>query len=160
MKLFLKRDNSGENSRFVVYDDNGKLRYWVKGRRGTATDRMVITTVDGRPLLTLRVATFHSFSAFSVRNTQGHFVLTLTGMPAYPEFRFHGITWRVSEFSPDKDFSVIDIDNTLIMRQKSSKNKDYYELFVECEHRELFCIATAICADVINYLTLSVAAPV
>ena len=162
MKLFLKRDNSGEDARFVVFDETGRQKYSVKGKRSVAADNMVITLPYGKPLVTLKVCTFHFFSVFSVKSGCERFVITLTGMPHNPEYRFHGLCWRVCRFSPDRNFTVIDIDNSLIMKQKTLRNYDdnYYELTIMNEERELICVATAICADVVNYLTLAAAAPV
>lgn len=162
MKLFLRRDNSREDNRFVVYDESNKIKYCVKGRRSVATDTMVISTPDDNPLVTLKVVTFRFFSVFSVKSGCERFVITLTGMPHNPDYRFHGLCWRVSEFSPDRNFTVIDIDNSLVMKQNTLRNynDNYYELTIQKDERELFCIATAICADVVNYLTMSATAPV
>ncbi len=155
MKLYLRRDKSSEKSRFIVYDHKGDTKYYVKGRRNTATDKMVITDVYGKTLLTLRVAPFQYFYIFSVKGEKRHFVLTLSGLPARAEFRFHGITWYVSDFSPERNLTVSDIDKSVVMTQISkSSSYDYHELTINKNECELYCVATAICADVVNYLTL------
>lgn len=160
MKLFLRRDNSDSNSRFIISDNLGHEKYIVTGRRTASTDKMILSDMSGTPLVTIRVAPFHVFYAFSISDGKERFSMTATQIRTSTEFRFHGISWVLCRSRDRHSFEIIDADKTSVMLQSADRylSTGAYELEIYTEHRELFCIAAAICADVINYADAAAAA--
>lgn len=153
MKLFLKRDTSCEHSRYIIFDECKREKYIVTGRRGASVDKMIISTVDGVPCVNIRIAPFHVFYAFSISGDKERFTMTAANFKHRTDYRFHGISWTLVRSCDMRSFEIIDADKTPVMLQLADSFclTGTYNLEVYCEARELFCIAAAICADVINY---------
>ena len=153
MRLFLTRNTTSEHSRFIVYDECKREKYVITGKRTASTDKMVISSLDGTSLVSIRVAPFHVFYAFSISDKTERFTMVASNIGEHTDYRFHGISWMLSRNYNMHSFSIIDADGTLIMSQSVDKllSTGTYTLDICCENRELFCIAAAVCADVINY---------
>ena len=150
MKLFLSRDTTMPHSRFVVADKCGHTKYVVTGK-GTATiQHLVISAADGNSLVSIRVAPFSFFSAFVVSDYAERFLLVANHQKI--EYKFHGISWTLCRSRDTRSFEIFDADGTPVMLQLADNfiSKGYYELDIFSEQRELFCIAAAICADMVN----------
>lgn len=162
MKLFLSRDTSSEHSRFIVYDECKREKFVISGRRTASTDKMVISSVEGTPLVNIRVAPFHVFYAFSISDKKERFTMVAANIGSRTDYRFHGISWMLSRSADRRSFEIFDADGTLIMSQSADRflATGAYSLEIFCEKRELFCIAAAVCADVINYADSAIQAMV
>ncbi len=153
MKLFLKRDNSSEHTRFIVCDHLGVEKFTVTGKRRATTDKMILSSADATPLVTIRSAPFHVFYAFSIKDSKDRFAITATKGRNFIEYRFHGISWRLCKSSDCRSFEIFDADGKLIMSQCADRylSTGAYELDIYSEQREYFCIAAAICANAVNF---------
>ena len=162
MKLFLQRDTSCEHSRYIVYDNCKREKYIVTGKRGTSVDRMIISTLEGVPCVQIRIAPFHVFYAFSVTGDKERFTMTASNFRSKVDYRFHGISWTLVRSRDMRSFEILDADSSPVMLQIADAFSicGAYDLEIYCEGRELFCIAAAICADVINYADSKKAATV
>ncbi|MBQ2944131.1 MAG: hypothetical protein IJD93_05525 [Ruminococcus sp.] len=153
MKLFLKRDNSAQHTRFIVCDHNGKEKFTVTGRRYAGADKMLLCSSDSTPLVTIRCAPFHVFYAFVVKDSSDRFAITATKSRRFIEYRFHGISWTLCLSGDGRSFEIFDADGKLIMSQSADKYllTGAYELDIYSEQRECFCIAAAICANAVSF---------
>ena len=71
-------------------------------------------------------------------------VQTTKGISAY----FYGSNWHiVGEFAA-KNFSIIDVDKTLICEHRN--HADYCEINIPDSGNELFCVAASVCSNLIN----------
>ncbi len=152
MKLFLKRDTSQADTRFIICDHTGAEKFKVTGRRKTSGDKMLLCSSDSTPLVTIRCAPFRVFYAFSVKDSKDRFAITATKFRSFVEYRFHGISWRLCFSNDRRSFEIFDADGKLIMSQSADRylSTGVYELEIYSEQRECFCIATAVCANLIN----------
>ncbi len=152
MKLFLKRDNSAENTRYIVCDHTGANKFTVTGKRTASTDKMILSSMDAVPLVTIRSAPFHVFYAFSIKDSNDRFSITATKGRNFIEYRFHGISWTLCRSDDLRSFEIFDADGKLIMSQCADRylSTGAYELEIYSEQREYFCIAAAICANAVN----------
>ncbi len=125
------------------------------------SDRMVLSDLSGNPLVRIRVAPFRVFYAFSVRSGSERFTMVASTASGRTDFRFHGISWLLSRSADMRSFEIFDADGSLVMCQNADRfhMTGAYTLEVYSELRELFCIAAAVCADVINYADTTVTAP-
>lgn len=153
MKLFLKRDNSAQHTRFIVCDHLGNEKFNVTGRRTIGADKMIICSTDSTPLVTIRCTPFLVFYAFTVKDSKDRFAITATKSRRFIEYRFHGISWTLCRSNDGRSFEIFDADGKLIMSQSADRYllTGAYELEIYSEQRECFCIAAAVCANAINY---------
>lgn len=162
MKLYLKRDTSMEHTRFIVCDHRGDLRYVVTGKRSGSVDRMVISLPDSTMLMNLKIAPMHFLYVF-VMSGNNHRVSMFSSNPGKAcEFRFHGIDWTMCRSSDMRSFEIIDSRGISVMLQSADTflKSSAYTLDIFDEANELYCVAAAICADVISYADSHVAATV
>ncbi|MGN0453269.1 MAG: hypothetical protein ACI4GZ_05655 [Ruminococcus sp.] len=153
MKLFLKRDTSSDSSRYIVYDESGLDKYVISGKRTASVEKFYINTPDGRPLVRIRAVPFHIFYAFSISDGNERFTITVNNLSRLSDYHFHGISWRLRREDCSRNFELLDADLTLVMTQNAGKLHSFgaYELYIASPQRELFCIATALCADMVDF---------
>lgn len=150
MKLFIKRELSASSCEFVVSDASGNEKYKVNRKQTKVTPNVVyriLDTGDGvaaeiRRLPVVGTKTF----VLKAYKTHITFVMVPTqkGIYAY----FYGNNWHIRGDIAAKNFEVIDVDNTGIFMH--TRHSDYTELTVNDEENELFCIAAAVCVNLIN----------
>ncbi len=159
-KLYLKRDASQVHSRFCVFDESGYEKYVITGKRMHGSDKMIISGLNGVPLVYIRVAPLRVFYAFSVRAEGERFTMVASTAGGKMDFRFHGISWLLSRSADMRSFEIFDADGSVVMSQTADAYhlNGSYELEIHNDLRELFCIAAAVCADVINYADTTVKA--
>ena len=148
------------HSRFIVTDSSGYNKYVVTGKCTASIQRLVISDMQGKMLVTIRVAPFSFFSAFVVSDGTERFSMIASYNKR--EYKFHGISWTLCRSCDVRSFEIFDADGTSVMLQLADNyiSKGCYELDIFSEQRELFCIAAAICADTINLADTTVAATV
>ena len=146
------------HSRFVVSDICGHTKYVVTGKGSATIQHLVISTTDGQILVSIRVAPFSFFSAFVVNDAAERFLIVANHRKI--EYKFHGISWTLLRSRDSRSFEIFDADGTSVMLQLADNfiSKGYYELDIFSEQRELFCIAAAICADILNLADASLPA--
>ncbi len=134
----------------------------ISGRRSSSVDRMAILDMNDNPLVIIRVAPFHVFYAFSISDGHERFSMTATHIRTRTEFHFHGISWVLCRSIDRRSFEIFDADNTPVLAQSADRylSTGSYELNIFKEHRELFAIAAAVCADVLNYADATLAVTV
>lgn len=162
MKLFMRKDISDVGTRFSVYDETDCLRYKVTGCKKSLTEIMVVSTRNGVPMLTIKVAPMHFAHLFSIRDENERFYISVWGGPQNPVFRFHGISWRIDREPIGRSFQLVDADSSVVMIQDGVHfiTDGYYILDVKNDSRELFCVATAVCADLLNFIDVTQTASV
>lgn len=150
MTLFLKRDVSADNQCFIVYDALGAEQYRViKPTEGILTKyKFVVTDLNGVAAAKIRRLPFVGTSTYVLRFGNKHVTLltvpTAKGIYSY----FYGSNWHIVGELAAKNFSIIDVDKTLILEHRLCA--DYCELTIPDSANVLFCIATSVCANLIN----------
>ena len=148
------------HSRFVVCDQNGDSKYMVTGKCGSAIHKLAISDLQGEVLVTIHLAPFKSFKAFVISDKSERFLMVASLAEKRLQFRFHGISWTMCQSADRRSFDIVDADASLIMTQSAENflTNDSYELEIFITDRELFCVAAAVCADMINLADNTVAA--
>ena len=151
MKLFIKRELSASSCEFVVSDASGNEKYKVNRKQTKVTPNTVyrISDVNGEGVAAaIRRLPVVGTKTFVLKAYKTHvtFVMVPTqkGIYAY----FYGNNWHIRGDIAAKNFEVIDVDNTEIFSHKC--HSDYGELTVVDEENELFCVAAAVCVNLIN----------
>ncbi len=162
MKLFLKRTKSSDNMRFIVSDRSGNDVYSVYSLgANTFLERLVLSDTNGITLADIKVSPMKAFNAFRVKTDRDGFLLTFT-MGEKTSFRLYGLNWCIKAGDTLGVYEVYDVDNTLLMKQvgKNFSTKGYCELDIYTETRQMLCVAMAVCMNFVNYIDITMAAPI
>lgn len=150
MKLHLKRDCSPNNVGFVIYDESGKEKYRAVSVKTKVTKKlnMVLLNQAGESVAKIRRLPIVGTCTFVLKVGKTHVtfaaVPTKNGILSY----FYGNNWHVNGDLAAKNFTIIDVDKTVILNHR--KHADYCTLEIFDADNELYCIAASICANFIN----------
>ncbi len=150
MKLHIKRDCSPGDVGFIVYDESGNEKYRAVSVKTKVTKKlnMVILNREGECAAKIRRLPPVGVCAFVFRVGRSHVtfaaVPTKNGVLSY----FYGNNWHVNGDLAGKNFTIIDVDKTVILNHR--RHADYCTLEIFDADNELYCIATSVCANFIN----------
>lgn len=145
MKLYIKRDKTTDDSMFIVFDEICMEKYYVTGSKNT----MVLTDLQHNCLMKIKRLPLPALKAYSITADRGNIKFIVNNAVNYFSCYFYGIPWHIRGNVFNKSFDIIDADNSLVAThsKRFSRCGDGYELNVINEHRELFCIGTAVCVN-------------
>ena len=148
MKLFIKRDISDICSMFIISDELGNEKYYSLNLKSKTNKTFVITDTQRNVLAKVRQIPFGGAKSFVFKIGKSHttFVIAITSKGVYSNF--YGNNWHINGEIASKNFSILDVDNTVIAINKNCG--EYSELTVIDTANELYCIATSICINMIN----------
>lgn len=148
MKLFIKRNISADNNAFVVFDDLGKEKYRIDFKKKKPPLNLEIKDLSGNVVSKIRQLPIVGANAFVFKAGKTHItfvmILTQNNVRSY----FYGNNWHIAGSIITKEFSIIDVDNSVISSQK--KCGDAFELTIADCANELYCIAASICVCMVN----------
>lgn len=150
MRLFLKRDVSLGESAFVVCNEQGREKYraTVDKTKVGGKYRILVSGNDGQTVCKIRELPIVGTKTFVFKVNKKHVtfvaVPTANGVYSY----FYGNNWHISGELASKNFVIIDVDKSEILRH--SKRSGYCELEIFRESEEMYCVAVSICANLIN----------
>ena len=147
MKLYIKRDKSTDKSMFVVFDEYCNEKYYVVGSK----DKLELISTDKSKLMTIRRVPLPALKAYSITVGKNNIKFIIGNSNSKVSCYYYGIGWHIRGNIFIKSFDILDADNSLVAThaQRFSSCGDGYELNVVNESRELFCIATAICINLV-----------
>lgn len=150
MRLFLKRDVSLGKSSFVIYDELGENKYVAEINKSKVGGKynILITDSSGNTAAKIRQLPIVGTNTFVFKVNKKHvtFVIVPTAKGAYSYF--YGNNWHINGDILSKNFLIIDVDKSVILRH--TKHSDYCELEIESRANELYCVSASICANLIN----------
>lgn len=152
MKLFLKRDFSNEGALFIVFDHLGKEKFYVYRDMRHSHFSLAITDTNFNRLCSISTVPLPIFKAFTIKDKKSIIRLIFNKNTSRPMCYYYGISWRIRGDIINKNFEVVDNDNTILLTHRGSwsRSGDSYELNITEGSRELFLIASAICVDLIE----------
>ncbi len=151
MRLFMKKATDSAGLLFTLSDDRGKECYRVTCYKGTTCEKFSISTPEGISLARMRLVPLKVFYAFGFNVNGKTAALTISGIGVNPEYKFHGLDWLMKEDCFGKAFRIYDKQDKLVMSQRANRlnSQGYYELDIKDEEKELFCIAAAVCMNML-----------
>ena len=150
MRLFLKRDVSLGESAFVIYDELGNNKYFADVGKTKVGGKynISITDSDGQTAAKIRELPIVGTKTFVFKVDKKHITFVVlpsaNGLSCY----FYGNNWHVNGEIASKNFTIIDVDKSVILYH--IKHTDHCELNIERESAELYCVAASVCANLIN----------
>ena len=150
MRLFIKRDKSSNEQDFVIFSESGDERYRTQRKKSGSEKSMNIKIcgTDGQIRAKIRKMPFPATNIFVLRADKSRItfvvVPTKNGLLSY----FYGNNWHVSGSIETKNFSVIDVDKSVVFSHM--RHSGYTELEINDEANELLCVAASVCVNMIN----------
>lgn len=156
MKLHLKRDLSAGDAGFTVFDESGKEKYRAVSVKTKVTKKtnLLLLNSQGETAAKIRRLPIVGTYTFVLKVAKSHitFVIvpTKNGILSY----FYGNNWHINGSLSAKDFTIIDVDKSVILSHR--KHADYCTLEIFDADNELYCVSAAICANLINTIEKTV----
>ncbi len=148
MKLFIKRDISAGDSAFTVFDELGKEKYYVLFTKTKSTVSLKITDTQNNTVVTIRKLPIVGTNTFVFRKRKNHITFVIVKSSKGIFCNYYGNNWHINGEITTKNFSIIDVDNSVIAIQR--KCGEALELNITEDKNELYCICTSVCINLIN----------
>ena len=150
MKLYLKRELSGSDIAFTLYDESGREKYRVANAKTKLSTKLnlVVRTPQGELAAKIRRFPLAGMGAFVLRVGKAHITLVMTVTRRGAFAFFYGNNWHVLGDVGHKKLTVIDVDKTVILNHR--RHADHCTLEYYSEENELYCVATSVCVNLIN----------
>lgn len=151
MKFFFKRDISCADARFVIYDALCNEKYFVVSN-GKSVEKLKLIDLEGNTLLKIKKLPLPVVYAFSISHKTENIKMILNPAKSAAGCYYYGISWHIRGNVFEKNFDIIDVDNTVVAThlKRWSGCADGYELNVYCREKELLCIASAVCINIVS----------
>lgn len=150
MKLYIRRDSSPGCEQFLVYDELGQRKYSVVEVRTPVSLKynIVSSSGSGAVIAGIRRMPVPIASTYLMKSRRGS--LTFAAIPTRDGIssKLYGKNWRITGDMLSKDFSVMDVDNSVVMSQYNRGTN--LELMIPDSSNELDCLMLSVCAGLIN----------
>lgn len=148
MKLFIKRNTFPDKSCFTIFDEYGNEKYNASFTGSKSVSKLIVSDKADKAVLKIRKIPIVGTHTFALKAGKHHItfvmIISSNGIIGY----YYGNNWHINGEITKGNFSIIDVDNSLIASQ--SKHADYIELNIADDSDELYCVATSICTNLIN----------
>ena len=147
MKLYIQRDTSQLNSRYLIYDETGSLRYRVTGKSSTSGESMRITDESSAVLCKIRSIGFSALSVYGISCGGETIRLNIAAAEGRASVRFRGISFFIRGDVLQGSYSILDADTAVVCAVGKDFAKQCIQTEIFQEDREIFCLACALCID-------------
>lgn len=150
MKRFIKRSACKGEAGFLIDNASGVTLYRAVFCKTRVSTRYKIAVTDANGCTVLRIRRLPLVGTNTYLFRKGKTRVTFSAVPTKNGVYtyFYGNNWHILGDLATKNFTVIDVDKTEICRH--FRHTDYCELDIFDAEQELFCIATSICANLLN----------
>ncbi len=153
MKLFLVRDTSSENSRFVVLDEYEKTLFTVEGKNAHGVKKLKALTEEGRCVFKISATPeIGGTIGYNVITSDGAFAVTVKLKSSEVYFKIHGAKLFFKGNLFTRSFEITDVSsNTLAFHKPEAGKNGRYSLEIYDDAQTLRLIAVSVCADLISF---------
>ena len=148
MKLFIKRDVSINNLAFTVFDEYGKEKYYSLISKNKSKSKIIIADTRNNIVSSMHKMSFFNTETFLIKSDKSNITLVVILTSKGLFCKVYGINWHICGNIANKNFSILDVDNSVIATHKNSMN--YAELMIYDKSNELSSIALSLCISMIN----------
>ena len=148
MKLFIKRNISPDKSCFTVFDEYGNEKYNATFTGSKSVSKLIVSDNADKTVLKIRKIPIVGTHTFAFKSGKHHITFVMIISSNRILGYYYGNNWHINGEIAKGNFSIIDVDNTVIATQ--SKHTRYIELNITDDSDELYCVATSICTNLIN----------
>lgn len=148
MKIYLKRDKTDENSRYIVYSHNGDELYKIIGKHTRSSQYFYV--MRGEDCLAKIKDTYLALlRSCHITTKNGSFHLAITTPKDKIMVAYHGVSLHLRGDILNKSYDILDIENTVVacVSRRFATSYDALEINFNEDKYEILSIATAICLD-------------
>lgn len=149
MKLYINRDTHNVSARFVVYDDLYREKYTVTADK-KSFKRLKITTSDGKTAVKILQLPLPIVQVYSISDFKRNIKFTVKPSGFCADAGFYGVSWHIRGNILSKSFDIDDADNSIIAVHSCAFEKNCCMLEIMNPENELFCLASAVCANLVS----------
>lgn len=148
MKVYLKRDKSDENSRYIVYSESGEVMYKITGKHTQSSQRTYIMRDD---VCVAKIRDTHMGPLRSCHVTMNGSSFHLVTTFAHDKYAvtYHGVSMHIRGDVLANSYDILAVDNTVIacVCRRYNHDSETLELNINDTNLQLLCIASAVCLD-------------
>lgn len=153
MKLYVKDSKGSNQSRFLIYDEFSNLKYKVAINKTSLTIKLDVFDINSNSRVAKirkRDILFLKTYTVSCKENKIKVIGKFTGSDV--NFYINGINWFFTGNILKKDFEVINVDKSIIMKhhQRLKNGENYYEININDQNNELLCVCIALCIEILN----------
>ncbi len=148
MKVYLKRDKSDENSRYIVYSESGEILYKIYGSYKSHVEKIYVMQED-KYIAKMRETLLGNFRTCYVTTSSDNFYIAMKCSRDKVSVTFRGAGFHIRGNVFDKSYDIMNIDNSVVgvVSRRFSTRADALELNVYDNKYILSCIACAVFFD-------------
>ena len=145
------------NKRFLIFDALGTLKYTVSIEHASFGTKISVYDFKMKRVAKIRKRDVMSFSIFSifckkVLCNKRKIRLVVSRLNFKDFVYIAGINWFFSGSLLDKNFEIVNVDKSVVMRQTKNNNtlNAAYELDINEEQHEILCLCVALCVNILS----------
>ncbi len=148
MKLYLKRDKTDENSRYIVFDESGIEKYRIVGKLSASTERTYILCGD-TCVAKIRDTHLGPMRSCNITTTDGSCHIVITCTKDKIAITYHRAQLHIRGDVLNKSYDILDVANTVIacISRRFKTSSETLELNIYDEKYEKLCISSAVCLN-------------
>lgn len=157
LKLYIIDTKSENRKRFSIFDELGNERYTVSLEYTPLTTKIDVYDIYMKKLAKIRkrdVITFNTFtiSCKSPSHAKNKLRIISNLLNFKDCFYMCGINWLIRGDIISKNFELIDVDSSIVMRheKKEKQSKTVYEINISDDKNEILCVCISLCIDILN----------
>lgn len=149
MKIYLKRDKSDENSRYIVYTYSGDELYKIVGKYTRSSHHMYIMKGD-ECIAKIRDTHLALLRTCYINSKDSSCHVVVTNSRDKLAVKYHGVSLHLRGDVLNKSYDILDVDNSVVscVCRRFSTSHDALEININDEKFEILSIATAVCLDI------------
>ncbi len=150
VKVFLIRDNSEHDSRYVVYSQSGEILYSVNGTHKSGSQKIGVFQGDAC-IAKIRDVAIANLRTNYVSLPQDKFHLVISQSRSKFSVIYHGVSFHIRGNVLEKSYDIMNIDNSVVacIQKRFDTSKETLEININNDKYLLHCITSAICLNCI-----------
>ncbi len=148
VKIYLTRDISEENSRYIVCRDTGDEILKISGKRKSGFERMYINQKD-QCVAKIRDTGISVLRSCYVSSQCGNFHFVISTSKDKMSITYHGVPFHIRGNILEKSYDILDVDNSVIacVQKRFKTSTETLEINISNEKYLIHCIASAVCLN-------------
>lgn len=162
MKLYISESYLENKRIFKISDELGNLKYSVSIGYSLLRAKINVYNINSKKVAKIMKCDVCGFSIFYVFCNKllcnENKIKVITNLVNFKELLYiYGINWLFRGSLLNKNFEIINVDKSLVMRHKKKEQpgKTVYEVNISEEKNELLCICIALCVEILNVKTVN-----
>ena len=126
MKLFIKRNTSPDKSCITVYDEFGNEKYKASFTGSKSVSKLIVSDSADKAVMKIRKIPIVGTHTFAFKAGKHHITFVMIISSNRILGYYYGNNWHINGEIAKGNFSIIDVDNSVIATLKN--NPDYIEI--------------------------------